>query len=352
MKSICFQSVGEVATRAIADPVVEAEHEAIVRVSLAGLCGSDLHPFFGRESGLDAGTVMGHEFVGHIVEVGPSVKTLKVGDRVCSPFTTNCGSCFYCLSGISSRCERGALFGWRSDDHGLHGGQAEYVKVPLADGTLVRIGDEIDDPTALLLGDNLTTGYFGAKLACDHTSAESDTFAVIGCGTVGLLAVMLLRQMGAKRVIAHDPNPARLAMAERFGAECCGDASAFASHILDRTSSRGADAVLEFVGLPEAQRLAYEVIRPGGTMSVIGCHCTPHFAFSPAESYDKNLTYRTGRCPARSLMSELLETGWLGSLDLSWCVTHRYSLDESVKAYDVFANRRDHCIKAAIDCST
>ncbi|MEM6469931.1 MAG: alcohol dehydrogenase catalytic domain-containing protein, partial [Planctomycetota bacterium] len=279
MKGICFQSIGKVSTQTLADPVIERDDEAIVRVSLAGLCGSDLHPFFGREAGLDAGTVMGHEFVGNVVEVGRSVKGFRVGDRVCSPFTTSCGKCLYCRSGLSSRCPWGQLFGWRAGGTGLHGGQAEYVRVPLADGTLLRIDDDIDDATGLLLGDNLTTGYYGAKLACDLTSVKSGTFAVIGCGTVGLLSIVMLRQMGVERIVAHDPNPARLAMAASYGVESSVDPESFLEMTRDQTDGRGADAVLEFVGLPDAQRLAYETIRPGGTMSVIGCHCTPNFAF-------------------------------------------------------------------------
>ncbi|MEM0926284.1 MAG: alcohol dehydrogenase catalytic domain-containing protein, partial [Planctomycetota bacterium] len=213
MKGICFQSIGKVATETLPDPVIRHEGDAIVQVALAGLCGSDLHPYFGRETGLNPGTVMGHEFVGHVVEVGSAVTKFRVGDRVCSPFTTSCGVCSDCRRGLSSRCRFGQLFGWRTDSGGLHGGQAEFVRVPLADGTLLAIDDRVDDATALLLGDNLTTGYFGAKLAGDLSCIESDTFAVIGCGTVGLLSILILQQMGAERVIAHDPDPTRLAMA-------------------------------------------------------------------------------------------------------------------------------------------
>ena len=141
MKGICFQAVGEVATIELPDPQLEDAADAIVKVSMAGLCGSDLHSFLGREQGLDVGTVMGHEFVGTIVDLGDQAKAQhsQVGDRVFAPFSTNCGNCFYCQSGLTSRCEKGQLFGWRQNGAGLHGGQSEYVRVPLAVWHLEKI---------------------------------------------------------------------------------------------------------------------------------------------------------------------------------------------------------------------
>ena len=345
MQAVCFQAVEKVAVESVADPAPLRPTDAVVAVSVAGLCGSDLHPYFGREAGLDSGTVMGHEFVGRVVAAGAEVRGFAVGDRVCAPFTTSCGHCIYCASGLSARCEQGELFGWRSGGRGLHGGQAEFVRVPLADGTLVAVPDEIEDETALLLGDNLSTGYYAARLAAVEPGS---IVAVIGCGTVGLLSVAWARRFDAARVFAFDPVESRRALAGRLGAETEVDEESFTAALLEATAGRGADAVMEVVGLPAAQRLGFELLRPGGTLASIGCHAEPRFAFSPGDAYDKNLVYRTGRCPARRLMPMLARELARQPLDLDWCVTHRFALADGVAAYDVFAGRRDACVKAVL----
>lgn len=349
MRGICFEEPTFVRVRDIADPRIHAETDVIVKVEVAGLCGSDLHAYFGRETGMDRGTVMGHEFVGRIVEIGGAVKDFEIGDRVCSPFTTNCGRCFYCQSGLSSRCTQGQLFGWRENDSGLHGGQGELIRVPLADGTLLKIGETFESDKALLLGDNLSTAYFGVSMAFDADAAADEVYAVVGCGNVGLLAIQTAFWMGSKKVVAVDPNLDRLALAKDLGAETYDNETDAIRATELLTDGRGADGVLEFVGLPAAQRTAYSLIRPGGRMSVIGCHCTDHFAFSPVDAYDKNLTYRTGRCPARSYMPRLLEMIEQRPMDLSWCITHRFGIDDAVEAYETFAYGNDACIKAVID---
>ncbi|MEL6109960.1 MAG: alcohol dehydrogenase catalytic domain-containing protein [Planctomycetota bacterium] len=349
MKAACFEGIEAVAVDEIPLPEVEAPTDAIVQVSLAGLCGSDLHPFFGREAGLQAGTVMGHEFVGRVIDVGPEVTKFSIGDVVCAPFTTNCGTCFFCSQGLTSRCPHGQLFGWRQSNQGLHGGQCEFVRAPLADGTLMHVPESVSGDVALLLGDNLSTAHFGFEMAAEASTIESDVFVVIGCGNVGLLAIAMAKQRGAKNVFAIDLTQSRLRIAEQLGATVYDDSRAIADAVSAATEGRGADAVLEFVGLPDAQRLAYELLRPGGRMSVIGCHCTPNFAFSPSQAYDKNLTYRTGRCPARHYMGTLAEFLKDRELDLSWCVTHRFSIDDAVEAYDTFAHRRDGCVKAVFE---
>lgn len=346
MKGVCFQSIGKVAYLDLPDPIIEHPMDAIVRVELAGMCGSDLHPFFGRETGLDAGTVMGHEFVGKVVAVGSEVRTISIGDRIFAPFSTSCGTCFYCQRGLTSRCIHSQLFGWRSSQKGLHGGQAELVRVPHADGTLAVLPKGISPESALLLGDNWSTGYFCAELA---NLQEDGLAVVIGCGSVGLLALQAAKLLGAKRIVAIDRVPQRRQRAIELGAIALEPNEDAVRQVKQMTEGRGADSVLELVGLPEAQRLAYDLLRPGGTMSVIGCHSAPHFAFSPSEAYDKNITYRTGRCPARHYMSQLLPGLSDNGVDLKSLITHRFDPADCVRAYDIFAHQKDGCIKSVFE---
>ena len=344
MRGICFHGIEDVRLNSLVEPVISDPTDAIVRVSTAGVCGSDFHPYFGREVGIDVGTAMGHEFVGEVVETGRSV-SMRKGTRVCAPFTTNCGKCFFCERGLTSRCESGQLFGWRANGEGLHGGQAEFVRVPLADATLVEVPRDVGDEIALLVGDNLSTGRFCAELA---GVGPDRVCAVVGCGTVGLLAAVSARQMGTTEIVAIDPVESRRETARMLGFMTCHPDGA-GKAMRELNASRGADCVMELVGLPDAQRLAYNLVRPGGTMAVIGCHCTPGFSFSPSDAYEKNLTYRTGRCPARHLMPRVFDELANSPLDLSWCVTHRFPPAEGPRAYDVMANQKDGCIKAVID---
>ncbi len=348
MHGVCFQSVGEVAWRELADPQIESETDAIVQVELAGLCGSDLHPFFGREAGLEPGTVMGHEFVGQVVECGRAVSGVRPGDRVCAPFSTSCGRCFYCRSGLTSRCDQSQLFGWRSGQTGLHGGQAELVRVPHADGTLVPLGSHAAE-IGLLLGDNLSTGYY----CCEMAEVDSTGWhVVIGCGTVGLLCILACRARGVENLLALDPQPERRARARQFGAQVFAAADELRVALDQGSGNRGADSVMELVGLPQAQQVAYDLLRPGGIMSVIGCHCTAAFAFSPAQAYDKNLTYRTGRCPARHYMDCLDDLVSQHETELMSLITHRFHPSRAGQAYETFSKRRDGCIKAVFDFAT
>ena len=342
MHGVCFQDVEKVAYQSLPNPKILEPSDAIVQVTMAGLCGSDLHVFHGRESGMDVGTVMGHEFVGIVTDTGSDVTAFSVGDRVFAPFTTNCGLCFYCRAGLTCRCEVGQLFGWRQKESGLHGGQSEFVRVPHANGTLMKVPDSVSDKNAILLGDNLSTGFFCAELA-DVTPAG--VHAVIGCGTVGLLAIHAAKFLGAKTIVAVDMVEHRRKMAEDLGAIGTHPDQAI-EMIRQATQGRGADAVMELVGLPAAQQLAYQMLRPGGIMSVIGCHCTPNFAFTPVDAYDKNLTYRTGRCPARAYMDRLTPLVADGKIDVENFITHEFAFNECERAYDIFSNRKDGCLKA------
>ena len=269
MQGVCFRAPGVVAWEEVTDPTIEEPTDAVVEVDLAGLCGSDLHPFFGREQGLDPGTVMGHEFVGRVLDVGPHVRSVRPGDRVYAPFSTSCGQCMPCRSGLTSRCERGQLFGWRSDGVGLHGGQAERVRVPLADGTLKPVPAGLSSEAALLLGDNFSTACYCADMA--GIRADGVT-VVIGCGSVGMLGIIAATLAGARTIVAVDPVPERRARAAALGAVAVAPGPDVARTVASLGHGRGADSVMEFVGLPAAQRLAWEILRPGGVMAVIGCH--------------------------------------------------------------------------------
>lgn len=337
MKAITFQGVEELAFSDVPEPSLEEESDALVRVTVAGICGSDLHPYFGRETGLDPGTVMGHELVGEVVETGSAVSRFHPGDRVVAPFTTNCGACFYCRRGLTARCEKGQLLGWVEDGRGLHGAQAELIRVPLADATLVPVPDGLDEAVALLAGDILSTATFGAELA---DVAEGDVVAVIGCGPVGLLAIRTALARGARAVVAVDRVPSRLETAERFGATAVSFADADPrAAVDDLTEGRGADAAIEAVGSAPATRAAADLLRPGGRIAALGVHTEPTLALSPGEMYDRNLRYSAGRCPARHYMPASLELAAREEELLATLISHRLPLADGAEAYRRFAAR-------------
>lgn len=346
MKSVCFKKIGTVACLDIPEPEIIDPADVIIQSSLAGLCGSDLHSFLGREEGLDVDTVMGHEVVGTIVAAGDSVSYFKVGQKVYAPFSTNCGSCYYCKNSLPSRCEQGQLFGWLQNGEGLNGCQSEFVRIPLADGTLVEKPEGVSDIAALLLGDNFSTGFYCAEMA---EVTPSGAYAVIGCGTVGLLCIVAAKSMGAETIFALDPVESRRQQAKSLGAVALNPNESGIQTVKEKTKGRGVDSVMELVGIPDAQALAYKLLRHGGIMSVIGCHCTPNFAFSPVDAYDKNLIYKTGRCPARYYMDKLTERVANGEFEIDSFVTHHFDATDCVNAYDIFSNRKDGCLKAVFD---
>lgn len=342
MKAVTYHGPRDFRVERVPEPQLIAPTDVLVQVQLAAICGSDLHVWHGREIGLDPGTVMGHEFVGEVVEMGPAVSRIRRGDRVVSPFTTSCGDCFYCTSGLTARCTRGELFGWVERGKGLQGAQAELVRVPLADSTLVRLPSMVPAEAGILLGDVLSTGYHCARLG---GVTRGTICAVIGCGPVGLMAVLAARELGAEAVFAVESVPERIRLAERFGALPAGESSA----VLEATGGRGVEVVLEAVGSAEATRLAFQLVRPGGTIAAVGVHHEAEFPFSPGQAYDKNLTYRIGRAPARHYMDNLLPLAERRSEELAWLFTHRVGLEAGPDAYPMFAERRDGCIKVGLE---
>lgn len=343
MHGITFHGIADVRYETVSDPQITADTDAIVRVETAAICGSDLHIYHGRETGLDVGTVMGHEFVGYVVETGDAVENIRPGMRVVSPFSVNCGNCYFCNRRLTARCPQGrAFFGWVQSGEGLQGAQAEYVRVPFADATLVAVPDDIASDLAILAGDNFAAGYFCAEMAEVTTDG---VYAVIGCGVVGLLAILAARDLGAGTLIAVDPVPYRRDLALRFGASVAVDPNDAASAVHAATAGRGADAVLEAVGLLEAQRLAIDLIRPCGILAVVGMHTAERFAFSPAEAYDLNLTYKTGRCPARVYIERLFPLLRRYQEQIASLVTHRMPLEAGPDAYRVFDRKDDGAMK-------
>ena len=346
MRAITFQEPEVVLFETIDDPIIENHSDVIVKTTLCGVCGSDMHVFHGRETGIDKCTAMGHEFVGEVVEVGSNASKLSIGDRVMAPFTTSCGHCYFCRMGLTSRCVKSQLYGWRENGFGLHGGQAEYVLVPNAQHSLMAIPDDVSDISALMLGDNFSTGYFCA----DQAHCQGKSVAVLGCGSVGLFATMAAISMGASKVFAIDNIAARLAKAEEFGATPLNfEDNNLIEAVHVQTEGRGVDAVLDAVGNSSASRLAYDIVSPGGIISTVGVCTDPTFAFSPAQAYDKNLTYKVGRCPARHYMEKLLPFVEAEKFNLESVVTHKLSLENGPDAYEMYTKKSDDCIKIVLE---
>ena len=347
MQALTWQGPEDIRFTRVEDPVIREPGDVLVKVEVAGICGSDLHVYHGREAGLDAGTVMGHEFVGQIIETGSQVRSLRTGDRVIAPFTTSCGACWYCRRGLTCRCLHGQLFGWVAGGEGLQGVQAGLVRVPMADATLMPLPEEIHPEEGLLLGDVLSTGVYCA----DRAEVDGEgVYVVLGCGPVGLMAIVGALERGARHLLAVDRVGERLALAQRFGARPVHlDENDPRTVVDELTDGRGADGVLEAVGSPGAGRLALELIRPGGILSTAGVHTAPAMPFSPSEAYDRNLTYRVGRCPARHYMERLVPLVLSRRYPLRDVISHRLPLAQGVEGYEMFAARRQGCTKVVLN---
>lgn len=346
MNALTFHGKETIEYEYIPDPMIEAAGDVIVEMKACAICGSDLHAYFEREKGLDHACAMGHEFVGTIVETGSEVRNLKKGDRVMSPFTTSCGSCFYCKKGLTSRCVHSQLFGWRTDQKGLHGGQAELVRVPMADQTLLKMPEGLSDELGILLGDILSTGYYCAEQAGIH---PEEVQVVLGCGPVGMMAIWAALKQGATQVYAVDQVPTRLKMAANWGAIPINFKVEDPLLVIqEATEGRGADVAMEAVGSGPATRSAFELLRPGGRLSAVGVCNDAQIAFNPVEAYDKNITYRIGRCPARHYMQRLLTIAQADASQLVTIFSHHYPLAEGVAAYRQFADKTDDCTKVLL----
>ena len=353
MKAIVLTGTGIVDLLERPEPEVQERGDAIVRVTTAGICGSDLHILHGRDPGMKPGTIMGHEFTGTVEAVGEGVTGLNRGDRVAAPFTINCGECFYCLRQLPARCIRSLPFGFVTEEGtGLQGAQAELVRVPLASSTLLKIPDRRSDGSALadeevlFLGDILSTAYSCAEGAFLR---KADVVVVVGCGPVGLLCILTATLFEPAAIVAIDTLEYRLDMARSLGAVVVrADAVAAEKLVRDLTEGRGADAALEAVGSPSALDLAIRLVRPGAAVSIAGYHTEPVYAFPIHQAYEKNLSLRIGRCNARKYMQQLLPVVLERRLPITSIISHILPLEDGVRGYEIFDKRLDSALKVLL----
>ncbi|KAM9874583.1 alcohol dehydrogenase GroES-like domain-containing protein [Verticillium dahliae] len=298
MKCVVFDGPKQISVQNRPVPTIKDAKDIIVKVRYTALCGSELHVFRGHQPSAP-GFIMGHEFSGTVHEVGSDVKNLKVGDKIVSPFTVSCGECFYCSRGFSSRCKECLLFGCPL----LDGAQAEYVRVPWADSTVVKAPPGIDELKLCLMADIFPTGFFAAENALASQSfAEEAVVVLIGCGPVGLCALIAALEYKPKALLAVDGVPSRLDKAKELGAEPWNyltQAEELGARVKELTEGRGADIVIEVVGHSSALDTGFKLLRPWGTISSVGVH-NGEIPWTGNQAYGKNLTVKMGRCPVRS----------------------------------------------------
>ncbi|KAL1296939.1 hypothetical protein AAFC00_004545 [Neodothiora populina] len=339
MKAVVFKGPHSVTVEDRPVPKIKEPTDIIVKVEYTALCGSELHVFRGHQPS-PTGFIMGHEFTGRVHEVGSSVKNFKVGELVVSPFTTSCGACFYCEQGFSSRCVKCQLFG----SAGLDGGQAEYVRIPLADTTAFGAPQGISPHALVLMADIFPTGYYAANNAYKHFTSDQyskSTVVLLGLGPVGLCALLNILDHKPAHIIAVDSVPSRLDLAKSLGE---GKVEAFnfmtngdelKSRIKELTDGRGADAVIEVVGLSPALRLGFDLLRPWGIISSAGVH-NAEIPWTGNEAYNKNVRIQMGRCPVRSIFPQALEKLEVMQDKLGFMADRVMGLSEAVEGYDLF----------------
>ena len=387
MKALAWMGRHDVQVIEAPDPQIVNARDAIVRVTATAICGSDLHLYNGHVPSMRAGDILGHEFMGEVVEVGTGVKNLVPGDRVVVPFAIACGGCFFCKHELWSLCDNSnpnaallaaaygqagaGLFGYSHLYGGYPGGQAEYVRVPFADVGPLKVPPDLNDEQVLFLSDVFPTGYMAAA----HCSLRAgDVVAVWGCGAVGQFAIRSAFLLGAERVIAIDRVPERLSLAATGGGA---DVIDFAhedvsERLLEMTGGRGPDACIDAVGLeaygrspdavydrvkttlmlatdrPTALRQAIQSCRKGGIVSIPGVYGGLLDKIPLGAAFAKGLTLKMGQTHVHRYMPRLLEYVQRGSIDPSFVVTHRLRLDDGPIAYEAFAHKEDGCIKVVL----
>jgi threonine dehydrogenase-like Zn-dependent dehydrogenase len=388
MKAVCWYGASDVRVEVVADPELLSGRDVIVRVMRTAICGSDLHLFGGYIPAMKRGDILGHEFMGEVVEIGREVKTLSVGDRVVVPFAIACGACHYCGAGLWSLCDNSnpnagalqmlygaagaGLFGYSHLYGGYSGGQAEFVRVPFADVGPLPIPAGLSDDKVLFLGDIFPTAYQAAE-NCDIT--PGDSIAVWGCGPVGLLVIKSAFMLGADRVFAIDRFPERLSLAETFGkAETLNyEAVDVVAEMQARTAGRGPDACIDAVGMeahgttvtalvdrakqavrlatdrPHVLREAIQACRKGGVVSIAGVYGGFLDKVPLGAAFAKGLTLKMGQTHVHRYLRPLLERIAQGQIDPSLIITHRLALDEAPRAYEMFRDKVDGCVKVVLD---
>ena len=386
MRALCWRGVGDVAIEDVPDPTILNPRDAIVKVTATAICGSDLHLYDGYVPLVYRGDILGHEFMGEVVEVGSGIDNLAVGDRVVVPFPIACGGCYFCEREMYSLCENSnpnaevaeklwghspaGLFGYSHVLGGYAGGQAEYVRVPYADIGPLKVPDSLEDEQVLFLSDILPTGYMAAE-NCDIK--PGDTIAVWGCGPVGLFAIRSCLLLGADRVIAIDRFGERLRKARSIGAETLNYESIDVLAALnDLTGGRGPDACIDAVGMeahihgatgmvdrakqamrlsadrPGVLRQAIVACRKGGVVSVPGVYGGFVDKLPIGSVVNKAITIKSGQTHVQRYMKHLLHRIERGEIDPSFIVTHRMSLEEAPQAYEMFKHKEDECVKVVL----
>jgi threonine dehydrogenase-like Zn-dependent dehydrogenase len=336
MRAVTYQGVGDFRVTEVPRPELTSPADALVRMTLTAVCGSDLHIYHGHTP-IDEGAVLGHELVGVVEEVGSEVRNFRPGDRVVASFYTACGVCPQCRRGWWSQCEERAIFGHGTYFGGLGGSQAELCVVPGADLNLARIPDGVSDEQAIFVGDILSTGYFAAQRG---EIRPGDTVAVVGAGPVGLMAIMCAQLFGPARLFAIDMVGSRLELAGDLGAIPL-DPKAVnpAVEVQRHTAGTGADAVLECVGQMAAIELAINVARGGGTVSSVGVPSAVNGDFPYFDAWNRDLTFRSGMTNVHACMRPLLELVAAGRIHPERIISHRMRLDEAAEAYRLFDRR-------------
>lgn len=373
MKAIVYQGVRDVGVREVADPRIENEDDIIVKVTSTAICGSDLHLIHGRVKGMYDGYVLGHETMGIVEETGRGVAAVKKGDRVVVPFPVACGHCAFCEAGEYSQCdnsnpngEAGGLFGYSESYGDYAGGQAQYLRVPYANVGPVKVPEELTDEQALFCTDILPTSRWGADIG---GVKEGDTVVVLGCGPVGLLTIKWALYLGAKRVIAVDHVDYRLRHAAGYGVETLNfeDFDNTGMEIKELTHG-GADVVIDCVGMDgkmsamekveaalkmqagskSAIEIASEAVRKCGTVAMLGVYGGRYNMFPLGNFFSRNITLKMGQCPAQRYVKPILELIQKGKFDATDIITHRLPLEEGKRAYSIFDEKEDGCIKVVL----
>jgi threonine dehydrogenase-like Zn-dependent dehydrogenase len=390
MKATCWYGKHDVRVEEVDDPRIINPGDCIVKITSTAICGSDLHLYDGFIPTMEQGDILGHEFMGEVVEVGPQVKGLKVGDRVVVPFPIACGRCFFCEKELYALCENSnpnawmaeklwghsiaGVFGYSHLLGGYAGGQAEYARVPWADFNPIKIESDLSDEKVLFLSDIYPTGY----MAAENCGIEpGDTVAVWGCGPVGQFAIKSAFLLGAERVIAIDHLPARLRLArEHSGAEIinCDEVDSVHETLMEMTGGRGPDRCIEAVGMesnthahpfqyaydrfkqalmieterPIALREAIMACRNGGTVSIPGVFGGVADKIPLGSLMNRSITVRTGQTHVQRYMRPLLDLVEQGKVDPSFVITHRIPLEDAAEGYDKFLHKEDDCIKVVL----